>query len=92
MGRLGQVSDFDVPVPEELPLAVLIRMARREVEDGGEVPMPALSALHRRPSWEVFARAAALVSDSDRRSASSTDWPPPENPRTGADTSSPTPA
>jgi hypothetical protein len=60
------VSDFDVPAPEELPLAVLLRLARREVEDDdGDVAMPALSALHRRPSREVFDRAGALVCDSD---------------------------
>ncbi|GIM97599.1 hypothetical protein Ato02nite_093920 [Paractinoplanes toevensis] len=45
---------------------MLVRLARREVEDDdGEVAMPALSALHRRPSREVFDRAVALVSDSD---------------------------
>jgi len=66
MSRLGQVSDFDVPAPEELPLELLLRLARREVEDdGGDVPMPALSALHRRPSQEVFDHAAALVCDGD---------------------------
>jgi len=66
LGRLGQVSDFEVPAAEELPLAVLMQLARREVEDDdGEVAMPALSALQRRSSREVFDRAAALVSDSD---------------------------
>ena len=55
-----------MPAPQELPLAVLLRLARREVEDGdGDVAMPALSALHRWPSREVFDRAAALVCDSD---------------------------
>ncbi|MGX6603222.1 HEAT repeat domain-containing protein [Micromonosporaceae bacterium Da 78-11] len=60
------MSDVGVPSPEELPLAVLMRLARREVEDdSGDVATPALSALHRRPSREVFDQAAAIVGDSD---------------------------
>jgi hypothetical protein len=59
------VSNFDVPAPEELPTELLLRLARREVEDDGEAVMPALCALHRRPSQEVFDRAATLVRDSD---------------------------
>jgi HEAT repeat protein len=43
---------------------VLLRLARREVEDD-DVATPALSALHRRPSREVFDRAVVLVCDSD---------------------------
>lgn len=55
-----------MPVLEELPLELLLRSARREVEDDdGEVPLPSLLALHRRPSREVFDRAAALVCDGD---------------------------
>jgi len=60
------VSEFDVPALEALPLEVLLRLARREVEgDDGDVALPALSALHRRPSQEVFDRAAVLVCDDD---------------------------
>ncbi|WP_436532817.1 HEAT repeat domain-containing protein [Actinoplanes sp. HUAS TT8] len=60
------MTDLDVPSPEDLPLAVLLRLARREVEDDdGNVSTPALAALHRRPSREVFDRAAALTCDSD---------------------------
>jgi hypothetical protein len=51
---------------EELPTELLLRLARREVEDDdSDVVMPALCALHRRPSREVFDRAAELVCDSD---------------------------
>ncbi|SNS90966.1 HEAT repeat-containing protein [Actinoplanes regularis] len=56
----------DLPAPEELPLEVLLRLARREIEDDyGDAPRPALVALHRRPTQEVFDRAAALVRNSD---------------------------
>jgi HEAT repeat protein len=45
---------------------LLIRLARREVaDDDGERALPALSALHRLSSPEVFDRAAAMVTDSD---------------------------
>jgi hypothetical protein len=45
---------------------VLLRLARREVEDDyGDSPRLALAALHLRPTQEVFERAAALVRDSD---------------------------
>lgn len=47
-------------------LEVLLRLARREIEDPyGDAPMPSLVALHQRATREVFARAAALVGDSD---------------------------
>lgn len=56
----------DVPAYEDLPLEVLLRLARREVEDDyGDSPRPALVALHLRPTREVFDRAAALVHDND---------------------------
>jgi hypothetical protein len=56
------LSDRDVPASDEL----LLRLARREIEDDdGEDPLPSLIALHRRPSREVFDRAATLVRDSD---------------------------
>ena len=54
------MSNVDVPALEALPTELLLRLARREVEDD-DVAMPALCALHRRPSREVFERAAALV-------------------------------
>ncbi len=65
--RLEHVSNLAVPAsPEELPITVLLQLARREVEDDdGDVPMPALSALHQRPSREIFDRAAALLCASD---------------------------
>ena len=59
------MSDFDLPAPEELPLELLLRLARREIEDDYDAPRPSLLALHRRPTREVFDRAAALVGDSD---------------------------
>jgi HEAT repeat protein len=60
------VSDPAVPAPDELPLEMLLRLARREIEDEyGEAPQPALAALQRRPTREVFDRAVALVGDSD---------------------------
>jgi HEAT repeat protein len=60
------VSDSDLPALEELPLELLLRLARREIEDDdGDVAMPSLLALHRRPTRAVFDRAAALVGDSD---------------------------
>ncbi|MFF5081235.1 HEAT repeat domain-containing protein [Actinoplanes sp. NPDC000266] len=46
----------------DMPLDLLLRLARREVEDGGDVPKPHLVELHRRP---VFGRAAELVNDRD---------------------------
>ena len=63
---LKGVRNPAVPDPEELPLELLLRLARREIEDEyGDAPMPSLVALHRRATREVFDRAAALVCDSD---------------------------
>jgi HEAT repeat protein len=60
------VSDSAVPAPGDLPTDVLFRLARREVEDDdGDAPMPSLVALHRRPTREVFDRAATLVVDGE---------------------------
>ena len=60
------MSHCDLPTPQELPTELLLRLASREVEDDdGDVATPALCALHRRPSREVFDRAATLVGDSD---------------------------
>lgn len=65
-GRLEGVSDLGVPAAEDLPLELLLTLARREIEDDyGDGPMPSLLALHRRATREVFDRAAALVCDSD---------------------------
>jgi hypothetical protein len=59
------VSNVDVPALEALPTELLLRLARPEVEDDdSDGAMPALCALHRRASREVFERAAALVGDS----------------------------
>lgn len=56
----------EIPGPEELPVEVLLRLARRGAEDDyGDSPRPALAALHLRPTQEVFERAVALVCDSD---------------------------
>ncbi|WIN00288.1 HEAT repeat domain-containing protein [Actinoplanes oblitus] len=56
----------DLPAREEVPLEVLLRLARREVEDDyGDSPRPALAALHLRATREVFDRAAVLVRDND---------------------------
>jgi hypothetical protein len=67
LGTLEGVSDLAVPAPEELPLELLLRLARREIEDDdySDAPKPSLLALHQRPTREVFDRAAALVCDSD---------------------------
>lgn len=58
------MTDFEVRAPEDLPLELLLTLARREIEND-DGPMPSLLALHRRPTREVFDRAAALVCDSD---------------------------
>ncbi|BCY10410.1 HEAT repeat domain-containing protein [Actinoplanes sp. L3-i22] len=56
----------DTPAPEELPLDLLLRLARREIEDPyGETSQPALVALHQRPTREVFDIAATLLHDND---------------------------
>lgn len=48
------------------PYAVLLRLARREIEDDDpDTPPAALIALHRRPTRELFELAAALTGDPD---------------------------
>jgi HEAT repeat protein len=65
-GRLDEVSDLGVLDPDELPLEVLLRLAKREIEDDeGDVLLPSLVALHRRSTQETFNHAAALACDSD---------------------------
>ncbi|SNY49853.1 HEAT repeat domain-containing protein [Paractinoplanes atraurantiacus] len=54
---------MDDPFPlAEMPLGLLLSLARREVEHGGDTPRPHLVELHRRP---VFDRAAELVDHED---------------------------
>jgi HEAT repeat protein len=59
------VSDVPVPDPGRLPTGLLLRLARREVEDDGDAPTPSLVELHQRPVRELYEAAAALVEDDD---------------------------
>ncbi|MBB4742143.1 HEAT repeat protein [Actinoplanes octamycinicus] len=62
------MSGFGSPSQEELPLELLLRLAQREIQDDdGVVGLPSLLALHRRPTRDVFDRAAALTGDSSPR-------------------------
>lgn len=51
---------------DQAPLDLLLRLARREAEDDDpEAPVPALVALHQRPTREVFERGVALTGEGD---------------------------
>ncbi|WP_189329909.1 HEAT repeat domain-containing protein [Actinoplanes ianthinogenes] len=48
------------------PLELLLRLALREIQDDdGVMALPSLAALHRRPTRQLFDRAAALATDGD---------------------------
>ncbi|MEU8813726.1 HEAT repeat domain-containing protein [Actinoplanes sp. NPDC048796] len=58
----------DLDLLAEMPLDLLLRLARREIDVGGDVPQPHLAELHRRPERPVFDRAAELLNDEDATS------------------------
>jgi HEAT repeat protein len=63
------VTVAPLPAPEEMPTALLVRLALRQVRDHPDEPAPFLVALHARPTREVFDVAVALArgEHADRR-------------------------
>src|SRR4051794_25001910 len=58
-----KVNGVPLPDPDQLPTAVLLRLALRELEDDTDEPAMSLVALHQRPVRAVFDAAAALMRD-----------------------------
>ncbi|WP_433833273.1 HEAT repeat domain-containing protein [Actinoplanes sp. CA-015351] len=55
-----------LPDPDQMPLELLLRRARREVEeDDPEAPVPFLVAVQQWPTREVFAYATAFMHEDD---------------------------
>jgi hypothetical protein len=63
------VSVAPLPAPEEMPTALLVRLALRQLRDHTDEPSPFLLALHGRPTREVYDTAVALArgEHADRR-------------------------
>jgi hypothetical protein len=58
-----------MPTPEQMPLALLIMLAQREIGEGGDRPLRFLVELHNRPQRDVFDAAVRLArhDHADRR-------------------------
>jgi HEAT repeats len=60
-GRLSRVSLPPLPPPEQMPTALLIRLALREIGEDPDRQKPFLVALHGRPERAVFDAAVGLL-------------------------------